>query len=676
MTRRSSAAPEGATRASLRTGALTVGADPVAEAPVRVSPRTGELVERDGAPRTAHLAAVPGTMKDRDTQGRRKVQAAKPGRTAMTRRGLVDVTTADAKGAEDAGKGEAPRKARRDAGDTHRTTIGTLTVRDEAGSDGMTIEGIAVPYGEATGIGATREYPGMREAFDAGSFAEALAALGDAPLPIIDEHSGAVVGSATLTDTPEGIAYRGRLLSSQAARDFAERARERLIRPSIEFVIGKTRTAGDTVFHTGVRALSAIAGTYKPAYTGVTMAVREDARGRFPMFCEHCAAPITAGTPCACAGSVQARAAAVASTITTTAERQAVPGAVGLALPARAEMVELAQRAADETLRRHLEGAGSPSTDHYADLRAYRSLGQLVQAAAQPDSSMELRSFAARALADQLTTDTNTGVTGHSVLRDVKGIVARGRRAIEAFGGARPLSGSGMAFTWPYFDGTLTDLVAAQSAEKAEIISAKVQIKQGTENIVTYAGGSDVSYQLIRRSDPAYLDVYARIMLLAYAVVTDIAFVTELESGSATGDFAEALTAVDATELKGLLIDAAVAVETATGAPADFVLASTTAFKAAAKLLTPYPVAGGIGTLDIRGLQVNIGGLPVIHVPSITAGKFIISNREAAGWFEDGPFQASEEDVAKLGRNVAYWGMGVPARFIPAGIIELYDVTP
>jgi len=32
--------------------------------------------------------------------------------------------------------------------------------------------------------------------------------------------------------------------------------------------------------------------------------------------------------------------------------------------------------------------------------------------------------------------------------------------------------------------------------------------------------------------------------------------------------------------------------------------------------------------------------------------------------------------VAKLGRNVAIWSMGAGARFIPAGIIELYDVTP
>ena len=54
----------------------------------------------------------------------------------------------------------------------------------------------------------------------------------------------------------------------------------------------------------------------------------------------------------------------------------------------------------------------------------------------------------------------------------------------------------------------------------------------------------------------------------------------------------------------------------------------------------------------------------------------IASNELAAAWMEDGPFQAAAEDVEKLGRNVAYWSLGAGARFIPAGIVEIFDVTP
>ena len=107
-------------------------------------------------------------------------------------------------------------------------------------------------------------------------------------------------------------------------------------------------------------------------------------------------------------------------------------------------------------------------------------------------------------------------------------------------------------------------------------------------------------------------------------------------------------------------------------------LASTTAFTQFAKLFTPVTTLfnTGLGTTNIRTLDVGVGNLPLIHVPSITAGKLIVSNRLAAAWYEDGPFQVQDTDVVHLGQNVAIWSMGAGARFIPAGIIEMYDVTP
>ena len=59
--------------------------------------------------------------------------------------------------------------------------------------------------------------------------------------------------------------------------------------------------------------------------------------------------------------------------------------------------------------------------------------------------------------------------------------LSRGRPAITAFGGPAPIGDVGLSVTWPYFDGTLTDFVAAQSAQKAEITGAPVDIKLGTE---------------------------------------------------------------------------------------------------------------------------------------------------------------------------------------------------
>ena len=291
-----------------------------------------------------------------------------------------------------------------------------------------------------------------------------------------------------------------------------------------------------------------------------------------------------------------------------------------------------------------------------------------------------LRRYAARALADVVfTAGANAGLaSGNLVTQDIKGLVARARPAVTAFGGPRGLGDSaGLTAEWAYFDGTLTDFVAAQSAEKAEIESATVDIKLATEALKTYAGGADISYQVLRRGSPSILDAFGRIELAAYAVVTDAAFVTELETGSVTIDFAEALAAHDLTEFIANLVDASIAVQAATGSPAQFALLSSTAFAQYAKAAAAASTATVVSPdFTIAGLNLNVGGIRLILDSNVTAGKAIISNDLAAAWLEDGPFQVSAEDVAHLGRDVAYWGLGAGARFIPAGIIEAYDVTP
>ena len=153
--------------------------------------------------------------------------------------------------------------------------------------------------------------------------------------------------------------------------------------------------------------------------------------------------------------------------------------------------------------------------------------------------------------------------------------------------------------------------------------------------------------------------MYARIWLAAWAAVTDAAFVTELETGSVTVDLAEAISAVDLAEATGHFITASLAVEAATGQPAQFVLASTTAFTRLANLIAPSNTdIAAASSMDLRGLRIAVGNLPIIHVAGITAGKMIASNELAAAWYEDGPFLASDDDVEKLGRNVAYWSHG------------------
>jgi hypothetical protein len=304
-------------------------------------------------------------------------------------------------------------------------------------------------------------------------------------------------------------------------------------------------------------------------------------------------------------------------------------------------------------------------------LARFRSLDEFVDASYADPS---LRPLLVRALADQ-TTASNPGVVPPGWVSTVYGIVDRGRPTITAFGTA-PLPASGMDVNWPYFDGDLTALVGAQATEKTAITSVKVDIKKGNKALQTLAGGSDISYQLIRRSDPSYRDAYMRIMFAAYAAVSNNVAADAATAAAATWVEYD-LAGADQTgaELRAALFAASVEVEAATGAPAGFVLAATDAFLAIGALPEVFPAGYGTsnvsGTADAASLRVSITGLPVIHDPYLADGTLIVSNDLAGKWYEDGPMTVAAEDVEKLGQNVAVWGMGAFAAALPKGIVYL-----
>jgi phage head maturation protease len=329
-----------------------------------------------------------------------------------------------------------------------------------------------------------------------------------------------------------------------------------------------------------------------------------------------------------------------------------------------------------ETLRGDLVGrmalleAGGARSSSSSPLAAYGSLLAYADAAYVDPS---LAPLLGRALADQLTAD-NPGVVPPAWVQTIAGIVARPRPAIQALGGARSLGDSGMELDWPYLDPALDldTVVAKQVAEKTEIASVKVKLLKGSAPIATFAGGSDVSYQLIRRSSPAYREAYLRILAIAYARVTEAEFETALEAGA--GSTAVLPATADAAAVRAFLFAASSTVEDATGSPATVDLVSSAEFArlgGLAGLLPPqYGTANISGTASASTLRIEVSGLPIIRAPFLTGNTHLVTNGEAAGWHEDGPFPISAEDVAKLGQNVAIWGMGTTAITAPAGIVK------
>jgi HK97 family phage prohead protease len=303
-------------------------------------------------------------------------------------------------------------------------------------------------------------------------------------------------------------------------------------------------------------------------------------------------------------------------------------------------------------------------------LAAYRSFGEYSKAVLAGE-------IESRALADQITAN-NAGVLPPNWMMDVKNIVDLGRPGITAFG-VESAGTSGMEFAWPYFDGDLALIVEEQETEKTEVNSVRIDIEKGTASLKTYAAGSDISYQLLQRSSPSYLDAHNRIMAASYALITDNAFVDEMLAVSTPINY-NLSSDTTGGAFREQVFQASVNVETATGRPAEFVLVASNVFAKIGGWSTffpaAYPVQNVSGVATAGTLGVNVSGLPVIHDRNLAAGGIIVSNTATASWIEDGPNLATAENVANLGRDIAIYGYGTAAAYTPAGIISLEVVTP
>jgi hypothetical protein len=329
---------------------------------------------------------------------------------------------------------------------------------------------------------------------------------------------------------------------------------------------------------------------------------------------------------------------------------------------AGAEVVNLARVRAligDEVQRARLSAPAAAVAGGHP-LHRFASLGEFTRAAFT-DTTLS------RALADQVTPN-NPGVIPPGWVTEVFGILDHSSPLVAHL--RRQAPSSGMDVNWPYFDGDLYTLVGQQVTEKTPIVSLRVDLKRGTEPLATYAGGSDLSYQLISRSDPSYLDAYMRIMTAAYGAVIGRVFATDLLAGSAMHVLLDPATAtVDSAA--AAIFEASTDVARATGTPASIIAAGDAMFVALGKAALTVQAGVAPGSANAQSLAINYAGLSVVYDPALPTGTAVATNRNAAAWFEDGPSPLAAEDVERLGRNVAVWGMGATGIMLPNGVVEI-----
>jgi len=304
-------------------------------------------------------------------------------------------------------------------------------------------------------------------------------------------------------------------------------------------------------------------------------------------------------------------------------------------------------------------------------LTNYRSFGEYVQAVYQ---GAEERALDVSNLADA------PGLVPPVWLRDIKGVLDRGRPCINAIGGSLSAAGAGLTINWPYFDGDLSAIVAVQASENDEVNSVDIDIKKGTATLATYAAGNRLTMQVMERTDPSYVTAHMRIMMGAYGTETDYAFQNGLWANDTAGldyDFSADTTGSAFIEA---VWAAAVDVETATGQPAEVVYVNSAVYKKLAAWSAfqsqNYPVQNVGGAFDGRTGRANVMGLPIVLAREFATNETedaIVTNRAACGWFEDGPRTVQQDIAANLGRDVAIYGYGTFGAFIPAGIVGIYN---
>lgn len=271
---------------------------------------------------------------------------------------------------------------------------------------------------------------------------------------------------------------------------------------------------------------------------------------------------------------------------------------------------------------------------------------------------------AAFAVDDVISSD-NLGVIPEMRSSQIIGIIDSSRPFLESTTReATPPAGE----TWKFPKITQRPEVAVQATEKAELASQKTIITTVDFPMATYGGAGDLSLQLIKRSSPAFLDLWLRLLGEQYAIVTDNAAVDDLLSEAAV---VEGVGAFDpaSPSFGEAFQNAATA---AGGRPAllpDRIWLSTAALVAFIDAKSP---TGGGGTplypglASISGVMAGDGGagpagfnMRPVWVPALDdeAVDLIIGPSQGFHWTEDGTYTLQADVPSKFGRDVGLAGM-------------------
>ena len=220
--------------------------------------------------------------------------------------------------------------------------------------------------------------------------------------------------------------------------------------------------------------------------------------------------------------------------------------------------------------------------------------------------------------------------------------------------------------------------VGVQSAEKGNLASTDTSITTESFTVATYGGGGDISIQLLKRSDPSFLELYLRLLAEALSIELEEAAVAALIAAVADGG-PEPATALNPNSLSlGAAFQTRFSairrgpdtIWLSSEAIGEFIdaKATTTNVPLYAQITANFDVPGGIsGTIQ---------GLRAVHVPALDAkGAYaIVGPSEGFAHAEDGSYTLQVDVPSKAGRDVFLVTMAWMIPWYPEAF-TLYNVA-
>lgn len=280
-----------------------------------------------------------------------------------------------------------------------------------------------------------------------------------------------------------------------------------------------------------------------------------------------------------------------------------------------------------------------------------------------------------RAAAHQKTSD-NLGVVPDPVIGPVLNVIDAARPLVQAIG-PEPLPSN--TFYLPIVgQHTVVDVqgtAGLAADEKVELDSQKMTITRKTVNAVTYGGYVNVSRQNIDFSSPSIMDIIVDDLAAQYAIKTEAAVGTELDTSTATAvGYGASPTAATVT---AAIWAAAGDVFAGMRGQGRLILAvAPDRLELFGPLFPPIGVTNGqsqglFAGSYAQGFSGGISGVQVLMSAGLGSGKAFLFSTAAVRCFEQrvGTLSATEPSV--LGVQVAYAGYFAVENIVDTGIIEL-----